>query len=138
MKYVEETFYRNAELGREPRTLAAPTYNLALILLKRAAAGCLFVPIRSMQYLAVLDSEEFIFVDREGRRLIEVAWQAFRPHDRAALGAPVPYEAVYYSTGGAEIMRRLHGEFLKALREAQDREPQQVAARVLSLARARP
>ena len=93
---VEETFYRPPELSREPRTLPADTYNLAHVLLKRAATGCLFVPLRGMQFLAVLDAEEFIFVDREGRRMIELAWQNFAPQARRALDEPVSYEAVYY------------------------------------------
>ena len=92
---VEESFYRPPELSREPRTLPAETYNLAHLLLKRAATGCLFVPLRGMQFLAVLDNEEFIFVDREGRRMIELAWQHFAPQTRHALDEPVSYEAVY-------------------------------------------
>jgi hypothetical protein len=99
--------------------------------LARAPQGCVFVPIRSMQVLAVLDHEEFIFVDRERRRWVEIAWQHFRPGERAALDAPVAYEAVYYSPEAHETMKRLQGEFLKALRDLQGRAPQQGRARVL-------
>ena len=56
--------------------------------------------------------------------MIDIAWQRFRPRERATLDAPVAYEAVYYVADGAEIMRRLQGEFFKALKELQDREPQ--------------
>ena len=132
---VEETFYRPPELSREARTLPAESYNLAHLQLARAASGCRFVPIRRMQFLAVLDREEFIFVDREGGRRIEIAWQRFRPQERTALDAPVAYEAVYYSAGGADIMRRLQGEFFKALRELQDREPMRASAHVLAFNR---
>jgi len=130
---VEETFYRPPELSREPRTLPAETYNLAHLLLKRAATGCLFVPLRSMQFLAVLDAEEFIFVDREGRRMIELAWQRFAPQARRALDEPVAYEAVYYSAAGAEVMRRAQGEFHKALREVERKIVSPGAARVIKL-----
>ncbi len=130
---VEETFYRPPELSREPRTLPAETYNLAHLLLKRAATGCLFVPLRSMQFLAVLDAEEFIFVDREGRRMIELAWQRFAPQARRALDEPVSYEAVYYSAAGAEVMRRAQGEFHKALREVEQKIVPPGAARVIKL-----
>ena len=132
---VEETFYRPAELDREARTLPADLYNLAHLLLMRAANDCLFVPIRSMQYLAVLDAEEFIFVDREGGRMIDLAWQRFRASERAALDEPVPYEAVYYTANGADILRRLQGEFRKALQDLQGREPVRAAARILPLSR---
>lgn len=50
---VEETFYRRAEVSRETRTLPADVYNRAHALLTRDAGGSLFVPIRSMQLLAV-------------------------------------------------------------------------------------
>lgn len=129
---VEETFYRRDEQGREARTLPAATYNLAHRLLIQSGA-CLFVPIRSMQMLAVLDAEEFIFVDREGGRLIETAWQRFRPQARSALDAPVPYEAVHYSSASAPNMPQLQGEFHKALLQLERRTPAAAPARVLKL-----
>ena len=130
---VEETFYRRAEVAREPRTLPAATYNLAHVLLAHAAGGCLFVPIRSMQFLAVLDNEEFIFVDREGGRMIETAWQYFRPGERNALDVPVAYEAVYYTASGAQSMLRLQTEFHKALAQLEQRAPAHAPARVVKL-----
>jgi hypothetical protein len=130
---VEETFYRREEVARVPRALPAATYNLAHVLLARAANDCLFVPIRSMQYLAVLDEEEFIFVDREGGRMIEIAWRHFRPGERTALDAPVAYEAVYYSASGIQIMQRLQGEFHKALMLLEQRAPAHALARVVKL-----
>lgn len=132
---TEETFYRPAEIVRETRALPAETYNLAHLLLARAANGCVFVPIRTMQFLAVLDGEEFIFVDCEGRRMIEVAWQNFHPGARKALDEPVTYEAVYYHERAKETMKRLQAEFNKALRNFEGREPLPASARILSLHR---
>jgi len=131
--HVEETFYRREEVAREPRTLPAATYNLAHVLLARATGGCLFVPIRGMQFLAVLDNEEFIFVDREGGRMIEIAWRHFRPGERTALDAPVTYEAVYYSAAASQVMQRLQGEFHKALMQIENRAPAHAPARVVKL-----
>ena len=131
---VEETFYRPPELSREPRTLPAETYNLARVMLQRAATGSLFVPLRGMQFLAVLDAEEFIFVDREGRRMIELAWQHFVPQARRALDEPVSYEAVYYSSASAEVMRRVQSEIHKALREIEQKTTPGRPARVIKLA----
>lgn len=133
MKYVEETFYRRAEVGREARHLPAAVYNLARVLLTRAPQGCLFVPIRAMQYLAVLDRDEFIFVDREGGRFIELAWHGFRTTDRSSLDGPVAYEAIYYSPGAAAIMTRLQSEFGRALKQLEDRQELPGPARVLKL-----
>jgi hypothetical protein len=60
---VEITCYRDLEVKREHRQLPAETYNLALTLLARSTSGNLFIPIRSMQYLAILDAEEWVFLD---------------------------------------------------------------------------
>ena len=133
---VEETFFRRNELARENRTLPAATYNLAHTLLSRAQNGCLFVPIRSMQFLAVADNREFIFVDREGGRFIDIAWQSFRSQDRTALIDPVTYEAVYYTPTAASSMARLQGEFIKALHLLETRTALDSPARVIKLDRA--
>ncbi|MDQ1313928.1 MAG: hypothetical protein QG662_37 [Pseudomonadota bacterium] len=71
---MEARFYREQEIARLPDFLPSATYNLAHTLLSRTD-GCLFVPIRSLQYMAVLDAEEFIFVDGQNRAWVELAWQ---------------------------------------------------------------
>lgn len=131
---VEETFYRPTEISREQRTLPAEVYNLSRVLLKRASHGCLFVPLRRLQVLAVLDDAEFIFVDREGRRVIELAWQSFAPQARASLEEPVSYEAVYYTLTAGEIMRRVQMEFYNALRDLEKKEIYMGPARIVKLA----
>lgn len=120
--FTEETFYRPAETGREARHLPAPVYNLAHLLLARSASDCVFVPIRGMQYMAVLDAEEYIFVHREGRRMIELAWRHFRPGERAALSEPVAYELVCYSPSAPATMLRLQREFHVALQALESRQ----------------
>lgn len=100
---------------RTTRTLPAAIYNLAHTLLVQSQTGCVFVPIRAMQYMAVLDAAEFIFVDRERPGLIELAWQSFHPGSRTALEDPVPFDLVYYDERAALTMQRLIAEFYKAL-----------------------
>ena len=113
---MQETFYRpDSEVLRTTRTLPAAIYNLAHTLLVQSQTGCVFVPIRAMQYMAVLDAAEFIFVDRERPGLIELAWQSFHPGSRTALEDPVPFDLVYYDERAALTMRRLIAEFYKAL-----------------------
>lgn len=119
----QETFYRPPELARETRSLPAETYNLAHLLLKHSGAKCLFVSIRAMLYLAVIDAEEIVFVDGAAGRLMELSWQNFRPQTRAALSDPVPYEAVFYSATGRTLMGRLQGEFHKSLVLLEGRRP---------------
>lgn len=133
---VEETFYRPPAVAQEPRTLPAETYNLSRLLLARARHPCAFVPIRAMQFLAVIDAEEIIFVDREGRRMIDIAWRDFRPQTRTALTDPVPYRAVYYTGTARQTMQRLQGEFRRALAVCAGRvEAAPTAARVIKLDR---
>ena len=131
---MEERFYREQELARLPGFLPAATYNLAHTLLARAGK-CLFVPIRSMQYMAVLDTEEFIFVDSQNRAWVELAWQHFRPQARSALDERVPCEFVYYQPHASETMKRLPAEFHKALQALAERDLPQQDARVLPLVR---
>lgn len=114
---MEITCYRDPELTREPQFLPAVTYNLAHSLLSRSPSGCLFVPIRAMQYLAILDAEEFVFLDGERKCWIDIAWQAFRPQTRTSLDEPVPYQAVYYVPDAAQLMTRLHAELSRALND---------------------
>lgn len=131
---MEERFYREHEIARLPAFLSAATYNLAHTLLARAGK-CLFVPIRSMQYMAVLDGEEFIFVDSQNKAWIELAWQHFRPQARSALDEPVPIEIVYYQPQAAETMKRLPAEFHKALQLLAERDLPREDAHILPLVR---
>lgn len=133
MQYVEEKFYRGTEMGREARHLTARIYNLARVLCARSETGSVFVPIRSMQYLAVLDREEFIFVDRERGHLIELAWREFHAGERESLTDPVAYQAVYYTDDAPAIMSRLHSEFARALEGIDQRQAPCGTARILKL-----
>jgi len=114
---MEITCYREPEIKRELRQLPAITYNLAHTLLARSPTGNLFIPIRTMQYLAIMDAEELIFLDGERKCWIDVAWRKFHPQARASLDEPVQYEAVYYHAEAEKIMSRLQAEFPRALQE---------------------
>jgi hypothetical protein len=131
---MEERFYREQEIVRLPAFLPAATYNLAHTLLARAGK-CLFVPIRSLQYMAVLDTEEFIFIDSQNRAWVELAWQRFRPQARSALDERVAFEVVHYAPQAAETMKRLPGEFHRALQGLAGRDAPRQGARVLPLLR---
>ena len=118
-----ETFFRPPEIARERVNLPAPLFNRCLLALNHATTRHAFVPIRSMQYQAVIDDSEIIFVDNQGYavsegqggRLIVLAWDVALRTARDSLIEPVPIEIVYYNSDGHEIHRRLMGEFPKAL-----------------------
>jgi len=135
---MELTCYRDTELQREPRQLPAALYNIAHLLLEHSADGVVFVPIRSMQFLAVIDREEIIFLDAERKNLVDIAWQHFRPQLRESLSDPVPYEAVYYSRDGQKTMNRLLAEFAPALKALSAKNAPSSAARIIKLDRNQP
>jgi hypothetical protein len=127
---MEITCYRDSEIACEIRHLPATTYNLAITLMARSDSNCLFVPIRSLQYLAILDAEEFVFVDGASKCQIDIAWRNFRPMERSTLDDPVSYEAVYYIAEAATLMARLQSEFPLALRSLSTKEKVEGPARV--------
>ena len=76
-----------------------------------------------MQFQAVIDQEEIIFVDSQGYmvhrgvggRVILLAWRLPRASALESLAEPVPCSVVHYREGLADVQRRLLGEFTKAL-----------------------
>ena len=134
---MDITCYRDTELLRESLFLPASVYNTALLLLDHSNDGSVFVPIRAMQYLAVIDSEEIIFLDSDNKSWVAIAWQNFRPQQRNALAEPVSYEAVYYTMDAKETMKRLLVEFPPALKALAAKEAPSTAARIIKLDRKR-
>lgn len=134
---MEITCYRDAEIKREKRALPATTYNLAVQLFARCESKQLFVPIRNMQYLAIIDAEEFVFVDGERKCWIDIAWQNFHAQEREALVQPVSYEAVYYRKDYHTIMQRLQKEFPLALYTMMSKQMPRKPAKVIEF-RAKP
>jgi hypothetical protein len=124
-----ETFFRPEEVEREAWTLAADIYNRCQLLLSRSDTGCAFVPIRSLQFMGVIDAEEIIFVDSQGYavkggvggRPILLAWHPVRPQVRGSLTDVVPCQVVYYRPGLRDLQRQLIGDFAKALKELEQK-----------------
>jgi len=134
---MEITLYRDTELKREARSLPAPLYNLARRLIAHSPSGVAFVPVRNMQYLAILERGEFVFVDHLDKSCICIAWQHFRPQLRTSLDEPVSYEAVTYHPDGTAIMQRLLSEFPKALQQLDARDKIDGPSKVLKFDRNR-
>ena len=86
---MEITVYRDQPLGREALTLSGAVYNLARTLQARSPRGVAFVPIRSVQMLAILDAEEFVFLDSQFKSWVEIAWQSFGTNQRGGLDEAV-------------------------------------------------
>ena len=126
---VTETFFLPAEVERYEWSVPADIYNLYKSLLGRSTTGSVFVPIRTMQFLAVMDQDEIVFVDsqsyavsdNEGGRLILIAWQFGDARDRDSLADPLPCEVVYYEQKNRDIQLRMIAEFRKAMEQMDQR-----------------
>ena len=66
MKTTTETFFRPEEVAREQVNLPAPLFNRCVLLLNHSATNNVFIPVRAMQFQAVIDADEIIFVDNQG------------------------------------------------------------------------
>ncbi|MEE9302717.1 MAG: hypothetical protein V3U84_02925 [Thiotrichaceae bacterium] len=117
-----EIFSKGNELGVEQRLLPASSYNVMRTLFHQCGQSCIFVPIRSMQYQAIVDETEIIFVYAHKRASVEFAWRHFKPQLRQSLDEPVPYEFVYYDQQALETMQRMQGEFHKFAHQLYDRK----------------
>jgi hypothetical protein len=118
--YVRETFFRPPEYSRVESALPAPVYNALQLLLRRHDSESLFIPVRSMQFQAVVGRSEVLFVDSHGGyahkdgvggRLIRLAWRPVPPAGRDSLDAPVPCTILYYFPDLRETQMRLMSEF---------------------------
>lgn len=135
---MEISVYRDQATHRETRALPADTYNLARSLQARSPKGLVFVPIRSMQVLAILDRDEFVFLDSQYKNWAMLAWQCFRSDERAGLDAPVTYELAYYTPAAEAAMQRLPREFHQALKSLAGKDHVEGPARVLQFTAKRP
>lgn len=118
-----ELFFRPAVIREIDSNIPAKLYNSCRLLLSRCQDKHLFIPIRSMQYLAVLDSDEVIFVDsmayevrgNEGGRVIKISWQFSAARHRESLSAPVPVVVLHHHQDIDSDAARLVQEFHRAL-----------------------
>lgn len=84
-----------------------------------------------MQYLAILDAEELVFLDGARKCWIDIAWRNFHPQLRSSLVEPVSFEAVYYTPESVKIMGRLQRELFLALQHLAGKEPSHGDAKVI-------
>ncbi len=144
---VTETFFLPEETERRAFTLPADIYNLAHTLLARSEFNCVFVPIRSLQYLGVITEREIVFVDSqsyaynqdEGGRLIMLAWEFTHAGTRESLQEPVGCTLLCYHPDCREIQLRLITAFRESLQLLDQRYRDQAlpadGARILKLKR---
>ncbi|OOZ09552.1 hypothetical protein, partial [Solemya velum gill symbiont] len=111
---VSQTFFRPDEIGRFEWMLPADIYNLLTLIRRDSDGNTVFIALREMQFLAVIDTDEVFFVDGngeylysgdEGGRVIKLAMRTFRPSERDAVTDPVPCEVVCYSPDAESLFK---------------------------------
>ena len=120
---VSETFFLPKEVERKAWLVPAEIYNLYHSLQVRDHDGHVFVPIRTLQFMAILDKNEIVFVDsqayavanNEGGRIILIAWKFPISHDRDSLEEPMQSEVVFYDKKDDDLQLRLVSEFREAM-----------------------
>ena len=124
--FTRETFFRPPEVSRHHSSLPAALFNGLHLLVTRSETDCVFVPLRAMQYQAVVAREEILFVDSQGGyehqdgaggRLIRIAWQFQSPGGRTSLTDPVACDIVFYARGLKEVQWRLISEIRPAVEQ---------------------
>ncbi len=132
-------FFRPAEYARRKGTIPASLFRLCRRAWRRSGQAHEFIPVRSMQVLAVLGEDETIFVDSLdyrvcdgiGGRVIQLAWSSPGVGALQGLDHPVPCEVIHYQAGLDEMQRRLLGQFRGALEDAEQRDAPAADARIL-------
>ncbi|RDH84792.1 MAG: hypothetical protein DIZ80_04820 [endosymbiont of Galathealinum brachiosum] len=119
-----QSFFTPDEFFYQQTRLPSQTYNLAHTLLKRNKSSHLFVPIRSLQYLAIIEMNAIWFVDSlayatrgdEGGRLIRVSWHPLvNVNQRESLTQHMDCRVIFYGGDMQEIQKRLNNEFYQAM-----------------------
>jgi len=119
-----QSFFKPDEFSCHESTILANCYNLAHVLLNRSQSDHLFVALRSLQYLAIIESNSFWFVDSmayavrgdEGGRLIRVSWHPTKTaHERESLTENMDCHVIFYGKDMKNVQTRLVTEFHKEL-----------------------
>ena len=132
---MDITLVYKHELFSDHRQLPASIYNAARVLLGKNHLNPVFVPIRSMQYIAIIDDKEILFVDGNFKHLVAVAWTDFQPQSRSSLQAPVQYIARHYRDDSREVMARLQSEFPAAMDNYSNKQQPTQPAKIIRLVR---
>ena len=119
-----QSFFTPDEFSCQSSHILANTYNLAHTLLNRSQSDHLFIPIRSLQYIAIIENDAFWFVDslayavrgEVGGRLIRISWHPLvKANQRDDLTQHVDSKVVFYGNDMQEIQTRLINEFYQAM-----------------------
>lgn len=119
----QQTFFLPNQHSCYKTTMRSETYNLAHTLLNRSQSEHVFVPIRNLQYLAIVEKNDIYFVDsqayavndNEGGRMITISWHTSPAQQRESLEQHLPMEVIFYDQDMKDIQSRMCQEFYQAM-----------------------
>jgi len=121
-----QSFFTPDEFSCQQSKILSKAYNLAHVLLHRSESDHLFIPVRSLQYLAIIEKNAFWFVDSlayavrgdEGGRLIRISWHPIidANHHREGLNQNIDCRVIFYGKDMADIQTRLNNEFYQSMK----------------------
>ncbi len=126
-----QSFFKPDEFLYLNSCIPSNVYNLAHTLLKRGHSNHLFVPIRSLQYLAIIEMNAFWFVDSmayatrdgEGGRLIRISWHPLTAiSQRKSLSDNMDCRVIFYGNDMQDVQKRLVYEFYQAMQQIDQRQ----------------
>ena len=115
MMHQHAVFFRNDILGTESQQLPAKIYNALRQLIRLQGEPRIFLPIRSLQSMAVISTDEVMFVDIHMRKVVEFSWQNFKSQQRAGIDKPVAYEFVWHNQRAREAMQKAPDELMRVM-----------------------
>lgn len=127
--HSQQTFFLPDQHSCFTSTMRSETYNLAHTLLNRTQSNHVFVPIRNLQYLAVIDGNDIYFVDsqayavndNEGGRMITISWHPSADTERESLEQNIPMKIIFYDQDMKDIQVRLCRELYEAMLQMDQR-----------------
>ena len=141
-----QSFFKPKVFSSQTSRLVSTTYNLAHVLLNRSESDHLFIPIRSLQYLALIEKDAFWFIDSmayavqddEGGRLIKISWHPLIPvSQREGLTQHMDCEVNFYGEDMSLMQTRLNNEFYQAMLQIDQRHRDTISStgsiKILSL-----
>ncbi|MEW6612301.1 MAG: hypothetical protein ACOY5C_07445 [Pseudomonadota bacterium] len=131
---VREDCRRPPVWAERPGRVASWIYNKAHLLLARQEAP-VYVPLRYISLMAILDPHEWVFCDYIGGRVAVTVWHHFDPHVRQSLEEPVPCRMDLFGPEGEAVLKRLPMEFARGLDAALAKLPHAGEAAVVPLKR---
>ena len=113
--HKESVFFRKEALGTKKLHLPGNVYNAIRRILAIDNKSRIFVPVKALSSVAVISSDEILFVDRYMKKMVEFSWQEFKPQARTVINEPVEYEVTWHNARSLSLLESAPEELAEAI-----------------------